>query len=155
MKLPRFKHVLNIIYFGHSEALTYNTVRTATSCSSHIDTEEVFIQSVQLPRTYTAVVYLLHVHTYPLHSDLVVATKCHRHHMHTKTPAFTQTEQLPRTFSGHNRTGIVANSSRASRVTEYTVPSLIIMNNAHYAPRGASMTVTTLVDCWLVKIIVL
>ena len=31
--------------------------------------------------------------------------------MHTKTAAFTQTEQLPRTFSGHNGTGVVANSS--------------------------------------------
>ena len=28
----------------------------------------------------------------------------------------------------------------------------VILNNAHYAPHGASITVTTIVDCWLVKI---
>ena len=133
MKLPRFNHVLNRLYFGHSEALTYKAVRTATSCSSHIDTEEASIQSVHAATThllYCCVPATCTV-THPLHSDLVVATKRHRHQVHTKTAAFTQTEQLPRTFSGHNRTGIVANSSRASRVTEYTVPSLIILNNAH------------------------
>ena len=69
MKLPRFNHVLNRLYFGHSEALTCNTVRTATSCSSHIDTEEASIQSVQLPHTYTTVVYLLNSST-ALRSDV-------------------------------------------------------------------------------------
>ena len=46
--------------------------------------------------------------------------------------------------------GIVANSSRALLVES---PSVASNYNAHYAPRGASMTtVTTIVDCWLVKI---
>ena len=30
---------------------------------------------------------------------------------------------------------------------------LLILNNAHYAPRGASMTVMTIVDFWLKVII--
>ena len=32
--------------------------------------------------------------------------------------------------------------------------AIVILNNSHYAPRGASMTVMTQVDYWLVKIIV-
>ena len=51
--------------------------------------------------------------------------------------------------------GIVANSSRALLVESPSRVWLAILNDAHYAPRGASMTVTTIVDCWLVKIIVL
>ena len=66
MKLPRFNN-LNKLCYGHSKVLTWSTVRTATSCSSHIDTEEAsiqpvqlpHIQPVQLPHTYTTVVYLL------------------------------------------------------------------------------------------------
>ena len=50
--------------------------------------------------------------------------------------------------------GIVANSSRALLAKSPSV-AIVILNYAHNAPRGASMTVTTLVDCWLVKIIVL
>ena len=44
--------------------------------------------------------------------------------------------------------GIVANSSRVLLVESMNVAS-------NSAPHSASMTVTTLVDCWLVKIIVL
>ena len=81
--------------------------------------------------------------------------------MHTKTAAFTHTDraatmhllrpQQDRRQAGNiTLNGIVANSSRALLVVW-----LVILNNAHYAPRGASMTMMTIVDCWLVKIIVL
>ena len=74
MKLPRFNHVASL-----ATKQTLGTVKhlhatqsghAATSCSSHIesdtDHEEASIQSVQLPRTYTTVVYLLHAHSFSL-----------------------------------------------------------------------------------------
>ena len=112
----------NRLYFGHSEALTTQSVAALTRILRKLSYSHF---SYHAPTLLLCTCY-----TY-MHSDLVVATKRHRHHMHTKTAAFTQTEQLPITFSSHNRTGIVANLSRASRVTEYTVPSLIILNNVH------------------------
>ena len=84
------------------------------NCSSS-NTEKASTQAVQLPQTYTTVAYqcytlvvmqkpLCTCYTCPLHSDLVVLS-FHQHHMHTRTAAFTQTGQLPHTFSGYNRTG--------------------------------------------------
>ena len=81
--------------------------------------------------------------------------------MHTKTAGFTHTDRaatmhLLRPQQDWRQAGnITLNGSAANSSRALLVVWLVILNSAHYAPRGASMTVTTIVDCWLVKIIVL
>ena len=122
---------------------------------SSSNTEKASTQPVQLPQTYTTVVYqcytpvvvqkpLCNCYTHPLHSDLVVLSykmsqALHAHQncsFHTDRAATThllRPQQDWRQTGNITLNGIVANSSRALLV----------------------QTVTTLVDCWLVKIIVL
>ena len=132
---------------------------------------------MQLPQTYTTVVHqcytlvvvqklLCACYIHPLQSDLVVlqsykmppASPAHQNcSFHTDRAATThllRPQQDWRQAGNIALNGIVTNSSRACYSTS-RVTSVASNYNAHYAPRGASMTVTTIVDCWLVKIILI
>ena len=90
---------LNADCYRHSNTLIHNTAKQPPydqSCSSHINTEKASTQPVQQPQTYTTVVYQCYtlVVTQSTHPSDLVVLSYHRHHMHTKTAAFTQTEQL-------------------------------------------------------------
>ena len=127
---------LSWLCYGDRKALIHNTARTATTLPkllSHINTEKASIQPVQLPHTYTIVVYqqcytlmhdgkLVHKTTHNTRESSITTQPGLQLSLWQRQENSTQPEQPSRTFWLHNRTG-----DRDS-TAYYTVYYWIVMN---------------------------